>query len=326
MAAARGGGRGGASAGAALLGALVALSALACGGNKPPPQQPAGPKPVCAVDTKPDPGNKPPKERTFTPGYWYALLLQGYYQSTGVTGDIQRPARDCRGERASMDVDGCSADTSPRQLPAEPLTTKDLVVVNLGDERRLVWAMTDKFADGQAQGPIALAEVGPTNIAVRALGVLRAFPQNISLRLEKLGDGQVLVAEGENCGEAATPESCGRAVRLVPLVGDRFMAKAIIDDHGTCLGSSMLPVRATGAATSNRAIKYRLESAVSFGAEAVTVREHLDITRPADPTSPEGSFVDRVQADRTVTMKAGELIGNGPSLLSRWLAKNSNKH
>jgi len=149
-------------------------------------------------------------------------------------------------------------DQPTAELTPTALTARELVVSNLGDARRLVWAITDRLPDGQGQGPVALAEVGVHGVGLRALGTLRTFPDNASLRLEKLGTNTVLVAEGEKC--AGTGADCERAIRLLPLVGDRFVSKPIIDDQQACLGSAFFPVRTKGGIGRQTSTKLRAGS------------------------------------------------------------------
>jgi hypothetical protein len=256
----------------------------------------------------------------YPPGYWLALLLKGYRAA----GDLDRPTQDCRGAKVEIAQDGCATDPQPEPMPGASLTPKDLVVLNIGDEKRLIWAMTDRFMDGEAQGPVAIAEIGAKGIAVRSLGVLRAFTQNLSLRLEKLGSGTVLIADGENCLEGQPAEACERAIRVVPLVGDRFAPKPLVDEAGACLGRAFLPVRSSGSAISAKGVKYQIESLVTFSADAIMVRENLaldGLRKGTDPAS--ASYVTRVQADRQISLKGETLVATGASLLTRWQSSQS---
>jgi hypothetical protein len=300
---------------------LFALTAASCGGHAPPPAAPSAPgaptRNLCAIETKLG-LDRPARDRTFPPGYWLALLVRGYQES----GDFARPARDCQDQLARLERDGCLVDAQPELLPGRLLTPDDLVVASLDDKRRLVWAMTDHRSDGQAEGPVAIAELGNRGITVRALGVLRAYPHNVALRLERLGQNAVLVADGEHCEAGQAREECARAIRLVPLVGDRFASGPLIDASGLCLGRSFIPVRAQGTAGNDRRIKYRVETLITFTEDTVLFREQLAIDgqpHRSDPSS--ASYVTRLQADRQVSLRGGELVATGPSLLARWLSR-----
>jgi hypothetical protein len=297
---------------------VLVLGATSCGGHAPPPAAPtATVLTVCAIETKLG-LDRPPRDRLYPPGYWLALLVRGYQES----GDFSRPARDCQDQLARLERDGCLIDEQPQLLPGRLLTPNDLVVANLDDKRRLVWAMTDHLSDGEAEGPVAIAELGAHGINVRALGVLRAYPDNVSLRLERLGSNAVLVADGEHCEPGQAREECARAVRLVPLVGDRFVPGPLIDTSGICLGRPFIPVRTQGGVGNDRRIKYRVETLITFSEGSILFREQLAIDgqpHRSDPSS--ASYVTRLQADRQVSLRGGELVATGPSLLTRWLSR-----
>jgi hypothetical protein len=294
---------------------LGALATAGCAGREPAAAAPAA-HPLCEIETTVG-VDKAPRDRAFPANYWFVLLLHGYRSS----GEIPRPAKDCSGWPIKLESDGCATDPAPEALTATPLTARDLVVTNLGDTRRLVWAITDRLADGQAQGPVALAEIGSGSVAVRSLGLLRAYPDNVSLRLDHLGTGTVLVAEGERCAEARPGTPCDRAVRVVPLVGSRFIPKPLVDDKGACLGTALLSVRSGSNLATAGGARYQLEASVTFSPDAITIREQLALTQQHGTDVGSTAFVTRVQAERQVTMRGGSLVGTGPSLLSRWLAQ-----
>jgi hypothetical protein len=186
--------------------------------------------------------------------------------------------------------------------------------------------ITERLSDGEAQGPVAIASVEAHGLAVRALGVLRAYPDNVSLRLEKVGGATVLVADGQRCtGVSGTPEACERAIRIVPLAENRFLPGPLVDGKGACLGSSSFPVRAKGQAGGPRGTPYDLEASVTFNPDAILIREHLAISRAPrarGAAEPGGeSFVSRLQLERPVTVHGGRLVTDGPSLLARWLTQ-----
>ena len=274
----------------------------------PPPA-----RPLCALETKLG-AEQAPRDRAYPPGYWLTLLVEGYRSS----GEIPRPARDCVGERIRPEWDGCPNDLDPEPLPPQALTPKDVVVSGLDANHRLVWAMIDHLADGEVQGPVAIAELMPKGLAVRALGVLRAYPQNVSLRLEKMGGGSVLVADGEFCDVGQMGEECARAVRLLPVVDGHFVSGPMVDAGGACIGRAFIPVRGAGTATGGE--KYHVETLVTVAADADLVREQLAIeAQPHRANSARDSYVTRVQADRQVSLRGAHLVASGPSLLSRWM-------
>lgn len=314
----------------ALISAGTVFALAGCSSpKKPPPRPPAPPaakvvaapviRPLCSVETAFDP-SRPVRERTFPAQNWFVLLLHSYRSD----GELARPLNDCSGTPVKVDEGACGDDWTPRMTPTA-LTGADLIVTPLGDNRRLVWVMTERLSDGQAQGPVAIATVEPRGIAVRALGVLRSYPDNVSLRLERVNDATVLVADGQRCADPQVPQSCERAIRLVPLVGTRFISTGLLDPNGACLGSTLFPVRVTGKGGRNQASLYSLEASMTFAPNGIVVREHLDLSRaPGRGGSKDQSaesFVTKLQLERQVTVRNGRLVSDGTSLFTRWLTR-----
>ena len=279
------------------------------------PAMVAGPARQCTVATTIG-ADKPVHDRVFPAQYWFALLLQGYQ----MTGELARPALSCAGTPINLEGDGCPGETSAvRVNPGTIVSNRDVTVVTVTDSRRLVWAVTDRYADGQGEGPVAIVEIEPQGLAVRSSGILRAYPENPSLRLARLGNGTVLVAEGEYCSK---PGSCERATRIMPLVGDRFVAKPLVDDKGACQGPAFFPLHQAGVAHGRKHAKYEISVSITYGPDSISVREQLGLSgaEPASDTG-TGSFVTRVQSERQVTLKDGSLVASAPSILARWLAQ-----
>jgi len=313
------------------LGAALLLPA-ACSNPKPPPAKPApvakAPPPVpplCAVETSAG-FDKPPRERVYPAQNWFVLMLHAYRS----VGEIARPLNDCTGRPVKMGIEGCGGEPIPELVPTE-LGPDDLVVSPLGDDRRLVWIITEHLSDGQGQGPVAIASVEPHGLAIRALGVLRAYREHVSLRLETVSGQQVLVADGERCASPNAAETCERAVRVVPLVGQWFLSAPLVDAQGTCLGSTLFRVRTRGDAGRSHGANYELEASTNFGQGVMTVREQLAISRAPhgrakdrDKEANSEAYIARTQLERTFTVKNGRLVTDGPSLLTRWLKQQEN--
>lgn len=310
----------------ALVAAALLAGALGCA-SKPRPAQPVAakkmpqpkPRPLCSVETA-FAASTPLRERTFLPQNWFTLLLHAYRS----TGELPRPLNDCTGTTVMMVPDGCTDRQTVRFTPTA-LGAEDLVVTAISETERLVWVMTERLSDGQAQGPVAVAELEPRGIAVRAMGTLRVYPGNVTLRLERLSGATVLVADGQRCDDSGRPENCDRAIRIVPLVGERFISTPIIDGHNSCVGSSLIPVRTRSRVVTRGGTKYELEAAVTLTPNAVLVREQLALIRlPPGHASKDAvseSFVTRQQLERQIVLRNGHLITDGPSLLNRWLAQ-----
>ena len=280
---------------------------------KPAPQQQAV-RPLCAVETT-NGMDRPLRERTFPPQNWFVLMLHGYRSTT----EMARPLADCTGSPVYTLSEGCGEGPIPRMTPTN-LNSEDLIVLPLGDNRRLVWLVTEHLADGQHQGPIAIATVEPRGLAIRALGILRSFPDHLVLRLEKMNNGSVLIADGQRCETSSGPEACERAVRVLPLKGDHFVSDPLVDGNGSCVDGSLLRVRTKGQVVSGT--KYELEASVTVGPESILIRENLALTRPHAAHDPNAeSYISRLQLERTISLRNGRLVTDGPSLLSRWLSK-----
>jgi hypothetical protein len=193
-------------------------------------------------------------------------------------------------------------------------------VEKLDEESRLVWALTEHFADGQAQGPVARARFHAEGVEAEALGVLRAYPTNARLHLQNTAGGTLLVAEGESCIVPQSPSTCSRATRVVPLVENRFVPVDLSDAGGKCSGSALLLLKSQGTIGHGTGRKaFQFESALTYGADGVAVHEQLSVEEPSkDGTA--GNFLRRVQAERRVYLQRGALLATSPSILDLWIA------
>ena len=104
------------------------------------------------------------------------------------------------------------------------------------------------------------------------------------------------------------PGSCERATRVVPLIGDRFVAKPLVDDKGRlprpAPSSRPAPAAASRTAASTPSTSSR--PSITYGPDNIAVREQLALTRRRAGVGPgNGSFVTRVQAERQLTLKDG---------------------
>jgi hypothetical protein len=294
------------------LSCLVAVLLGACGGKPAAPGEPA----LCRINTSLG-SNRPLAERTLPPPFWFSLMVRGY-QSNGA---IARPARDCEGQPIAWAADSCAADAEAPPLEPAPLVDGDLVVSNLGEGRRLVWALTERFANGEAVGPVALAVFDSRGVSVTTLGVLRSYASRVQLRLEPLGEGQILVAEGEACADERDARSCVRGIRVVPVGKRRFVALDVSEADGRCQGRAFFPLRAEGTVgEGTRKKNYRIQSSVNFAPEAITVQEQLTIGQTSSESADAAaSAVRRMTSERRITLRGGRLVAEGPSLLDRWV-------
>lgn len=282
----------------------LALAAAGCAG----PQRPWSGAEYCHLDAASAPEGH---ER------WIALLVRGYDPATR---RATSPAIDCANLQVRWEgpalacADGTLATT---MLPARPLEEGDVFVSPAVDGYRLVWVMTNRYASGDALGPVAVVEERSGTLVVRALGTLRAYPQKVALRLERLGTTTVLVAEGESC---AARGSCVRSARLMPLRADYFRQEQLYTDQGTCASAAWLDLaRAeTDPLPSGWTRRHQLDATLAFGAQGLRVTEHLQVL-DADPKEPQTPprLYRNAEGEREVKASAGRLIATGDPLWSK---------
>jgi hypothetical protein len=293
----------------------LALAAGCSGGAKTVKGAPKD-VPLCRINTSLE-LDKPPVNRALPAAFWYSLIVRGYQ----ATGDIPRPSQDCEGQLISWNADQCAVEADARPVAPNALTEKDIVVDHLGEGRRLVWVLTERFVNGEALGPVALANFDARGVAVDTLGVLRAYPGHAQLRLERLGDYQILVAEGENCTDEQDARTCVQAVRLVPVGRRRFVPLDLTDVQGRCVGRTFFPLRSEGSiGEGNNRRSYRLQRSVTFHPDAVVVQEQMQVMQGswgADSVDAAASVVSRMTVDRRIRVLGGRLVVDEPSLLER---------
>jgi hypothetical protein len=163
------------------------------------------------------------------PEIWFQVLLKSYNRKTGIA---PAPVKDCSGKlvEPALPPETAACIAGPNAgapLPERPLVPDDLVIVPTDDGRSLVWVKAKHFDDGDALGPIAIAEWTKRGIAVRSIGAMRAHANRAKLRLEPMGSGKVLVIESDECAKD-NPKQCERIMRLVPMIGDRFDERAVL--------------------------------------------------------------------------------------------------
>ncbi len=223
------------------------------------------------------------------PDIWFALILKSY---NAKTKEPARPARDCTNKPLVTEDEtlaACIKHDAPALPPRALDGEKDLELVALDEGEALVWVRTDYFEDGDALGPIAVAEYRKNGLAIRALGALRANPNRVRMRMEKMGEGNVLVVESMVCPEGGDATKCARVMRLVPREGDRFVERALYDEKtNACLGPATFELTRFEEIKRDDGIVRRFELARTFDFEegVVTVNEQVTI-KDIDPTQPD---------------------------------------
>jgi hypothetical protein len=269
---------------------------------------------MCAVDRAA--GEAEPNETA-----WLSLLLSGW---DPVSRRATYPAVDCAGAQvrwAGPALRCSDGSTALAAVPDRPLGADDVVVARLGDAYRIVWIVTNRFASGDGLGPVAVVEVKPRRLIVRAIGSLRASVVRPKLRLERLGDREVLVAEGEVCG-GADPSSCTRSARVMPLDGERYVAAAVTSASGGCVSPALFDLgrEETASLPSGWKRRYRLDATLAFLPEGLRVREEVVVSDfdPRHPNAPVRPY-RRADADTEVRYENGRFVAGAPSLWSKMM-------
>ncbi len=260
------------------------------------------------------------------PDIWFSLILKSYNVKSH---EPARPARDCtnkpleiQDEQAAACVKSDSPALPPRALDGD----KDLELFPIEGEdgKALVWVRTDYFEDGDALGPIAIAEYRKNGIAIRALGALRANPNRVRMRLESMGEGTVLVVESMVC-PPDDPAKCARVMRLVPREGDRFVERPLYDAKtNACLGPAKFELSRFEELQRDDGIIRRFELARTFDFKegVVTVNEQVTIkdVDPSQPDAPPAVF-RKAQIERKLQLDGSGLKTSEP-LWERLMAEH----
>lgn len=267
---------------ALMVAASVAMGGAACG-----PKGPAGELPLCKAEVA---GSEAEEVAggAITADIWFLIMLKNFDRNTMT---VKSPTQDCTGrpiEPKAEAVDACVAgEDPPKPLPERPLTEDDLLVAPLEDGRQLVWIKTGWYDNGEAVGPIGIAEFNSKGIAIRAIGTLRAQADRAAMRLETTAQGQVLVLESRRC-DPDDPKTCARMVRLLPLQGDNFVEMPLKGDDGACFGAAQVTMFEEHNVTLDNGIERSFEVArsVEFDEGTVAINEQVTI-KDQDPTQPD---------------------------------------
>ncbi len=219
---------------------------------------------------------------------WFQILLTNFNKEEMM---LKSPGKDCSGrmiEPETEAVDSCIVGEEPAtRLPDRPLTEDDLLIEALEDGRQLVWAKTGEYDNGEAVGPIAIAEFSSRGIFIRAIGTLRAQKDRAAIRLESVGADQMLVVESRHCNPD-DPKDCSRRIRLVPLIGASFTDKRLQTEDGACIGAAEVTLYQEKLVTLGNGTERKFEVArsVDFEEGAVIINEQVTI-KDKDPTQPD---------------------------------------
>jgi hypothetical protein len=280
--------------------ALCALGSLAC------KKTTDGPMALCAAEVEGGDALET-QSNEVPPDVWFALILKSYNVKSK---EPARPARDCTNKPLVVEDEAalaCIQYDAPA-LPSRPLDgEKDLEITGLDEGTALVWVRTDYFENGDALGPIAIAEYRRNGLAIRALGALRANPNRVRMRIEPMGEGTVLVVESMVC-PPADPNKCTRVTRIVPREGDRFVERPLYDaKSNACLGPATFPLSMVEEIRRDDGTVRRFELArkIDFKEGVVSVDEQVTI-RDLDPGEPDAppTVFRKAQKERALTLDA----------------------
>jgi len=250
------------------------------------------------------------------PEKWIKLLLRGYDPESR---KVTNPALDCTTRQVRWEApafacfDNALATT---MLPPRPIGEADVIVSRIGEGFGIAWVITNRFASGDALGPVAVVEQGEDRLAVHALGALRAYPDKATLRLEKLGALTVLVAEGQLCA-SADPATCVRSARLMPLRGDRFSAEPLFSEAGACVSPAWFDLDRQESAALETGWRRRstLAASLVFGPGGLRVEEQLAV-HDLDPKDRQARprLFRKADGERSVKAVEARLVTTGRSV------------
>ncbi len=252
------------------------------------------------------------------PDKWIKLLLRGWDpESRKVTS----PALDCTTTQVRWETPAFACfdnQLATTMLPPRPIGEADVVVSRVADGFGIVWVITNRFASGDALGPVAVVEQKDDRLLVHALGALRGYPDRAALRLERMGGVTVLVAEGRLCA-SADPASCVRSARLMPLRGDHFTQEPLFSEVGACTSPAWFDLDRveSNALDSGWTRRNTLAASLVFGPEGLRVEEQL-VVHDLDPRDKQARprVFRRADGERSVKVVEAKLVAKGRSVWS----------
>lgn len=303
-----------------VISALLALSPLGC------KHADEGPMPICLSEVA---GNEAEevKSQDVPASVWFGVILKNYNARTRI---LQRPTKDCSGRGLETEDQELALCITPGDAPV-PLESRaldeeeDITLTPTEDGQALVWIRTEYYENGDAVGPIALAEWTKRGVAVRAIGPLYANPNKVRMRLEKMDKGQVLVVESNVC-DPEQPKKCTRVMRLLPIVGFRFEERPLIDkETKECLGPATFELRKEkemDLPDTGMHRTFELTRSFDFSEGHVVLTEQVTI-KDTDPKSPEAppNVFRKAHVERPMTLE-GKGVATGVGLWERMLSEH----
>lgn len=218
---------------------------------------------------------------------WFLIVLRNYNRATS---EVARPVQDCSGRAVESPPEAsveCLRRSPSAPLPARPLTPDDLMVVPTADGKNLVWVKTTYLQNGEAIGPIAVAEMSVRGVLIRKIGTMRAQANKAVIRMEKMGTQDVVVVEARAC-EPKEPERCRRVLQILPVEETTFAERPLISADGVCLGPAQFDLyREQDVELQNGMVRhFKMSTSVDFQDGNVVVTEQVNI-EDSDPRQPD---------------------------------------
>lgn len=300
---------------------LALAAALALSACKKPEE---GPLPICRAEVAQSEAQEV-ASGDVPADIWFLIMLRNFNRDTM---QVERPVHDCSGREVDAtpppEVATCLAGTEqPGATAPGPLTEDDLLITPLPDGRMLVWVTSTHFENGEATGPIAIAQWSKRGILIRAIGTLRAHTDRAAMRLEPMGNGQVLVVESRVC-DPDNPKKCSRVIRLQPLERDRFIQTALVNDEGACIGPPKLDMFREQVVELGPTLhrKFEMARSIDFDEGAVVVNEQVTV-KDNDPTQPDlpPKLFRKANVTRPLTLD-GRMLKTKEGLWDKMLAEH----
>jgi hypothetical protein len=193
----------------------------------------------------------------------------------------------------------------------QPLDERSVFERQLPGERRLVWVVTHRFANGEGFGPVALARILPNGVEVEAIGEMRLRTERVNLELWKIEGNSVVVAGGEICTKPNDSASCHRAVSVLVAYNKALLHPVLSYRDGRCIDEPWVELKRqedlpleTGW---NR--HFEIVSMVSHDQRYVVITEQV-VVADSDPNAPDlpAREVRRIDTDRFIHVERGRLV------------------
>lgn len=271
---------------------VAASSSLFSCGSKPKP--PAG---VCYY---------PHAAKPIPAAAWLSALVTLELQQGGMYA-----TRDCRRMPVWIPPASERCREASRDVPrATPVGAESVIERILPDERRLIWLITHRFANGDGYGPLALARVLPEGLSIESLGRLRSRTDRVALELWRIRQERVVVATAEACAADSERTACPRAARILLEHGGYLVEPPIAFADGRCVGEPFfeLKQREEAQASSGERRRYEMTTTLGHDARYIVVNERIVVSE-LDPARPQQAReIQRVDADRFIHVDRGRFF------------------